>query len=62
MTETFVFEMNGQKVEFMYVPSNESPFKKADTGTAVVTSGGVKLGDFPCEKTSFVPFPSALMK
>jgi hypothetical protein len=59
MAEVYEIEMGGQTVVIKFTPATDSPFKKADVGTASITVEGVPAGDFPYNRASFVklPFP-----
>jgi len=57
--EVYEININDQKVEITFTPNNENPFRKSDAGTATVKTNGVSSGDFPYQRTSFIPLPFA---
>ena len=60
LKETYEFVWNGKKVVVEYTPANESPARQIDTGTVTVKMDGTLIGDFPGQKTSFIPMPAVL--
>jgi hypothetical protein len=56
LNETFVINMNGQEVVVIFNPSDESPFRKTDSGNMSMTVDG-NTTDYPYVKTSFIPLP-----